>query len=70
MRYMRLRALLKEQECNDNYSEEALYFILNQILIPCCCAIPRKPQSRKKQSRITSIIHYLHENYTSIITFE
>ncbi|MDY4531134.1 MAG: hypothetical protein SPE12_10825 [Enterocloster aldenensis] len=62
-----LRALLKEQEFNDNYSEEALYFILNQILI---LLLRNSTETAKpeKQSRITSIIHYLHENYTYPIT--
>ena len=62
-----LRALLKEQEFNDNYSEEALYFILNQILI---LLLRNSTETAKpeKQSRITSIVHYLHENYTYPIT--
>ena len=62
-----LRALRKERGCNDNYSEEALYFILNQILI---LLLRNSTETAKpeKQSRITSIIHYLHENYTSPIT--
>ena len=48
-------------------AEEALYFILNQILI---LLLRNSTETAKpeKQSRITSIIHYLHENYTYPIT--
>lgn len=59
--------ILKEQTLMDQHSEEAMYLVLNQLLIHLvrtvsCMALP------EQESRITGIIHYLHENFTETIT--
>ncbi|RDY32177.1 helix-turn-helix transcriptional regulator [Lachnotalea glycerini] len=67
--YSLLKEILKEQEKNDIYSDEAMQMLLNHLLIKIV-RLEGAEVEVDKQNRITQIIHYLHKNYTENITLD
>ncbi len=67
--HLLLMEILKEQEQKAGFSQEAMQMLLNQLLIKITRweGASTEPEN---QSRITNILHFLHQNYAENITLE
>lgn len=64
-----LKEILKEQEEAEGYHFDAMKMLLNQILIKTARRSD-ETAAPENQSRITEILHYLHNHYSENITLE
>ncbi|MDW2797796.1 AraC family transcriptional regulator [Clostridium boliviensis] len=64
-----LKEILKEQEDAEGYHFDAMKMLLNQILIKTARRSD-ETAAPENQSRITEILHYLHNHYSENITLE